>query len=179
MIKLVNVILLEAVKCGASDVHVQPMDGSLLVRLRLDGVLFDAFELPAHLHEETIGRLKVLGRMNIAEKRLPQDGRATVLVGDRTIDLRLASLPTSHGERMVVRLLDKEARLYQLPELGMDPDTLIRFRQLIGLEHGLILVTGPTGSGKSTTLYGALKEIDCHEHNVLTLEIRLSINLSA
>jgi general secretion pathway protein E len=170
VIKLVNLILFEAVKSGVSDVHIQPTETSLFVRLRLDGVLFDAFELPKHLQEEVIGRLKVLGKMNIAEKRLAQDGRATVQVGDRTVDLRLASLPTSHGERAVVLLLDKSARLYQLAELGMTGDTLQRFRQLIGLDHGLVLVTGPTGSGKTTTLYSALKEIDCREHNVLTLE---------
>jgi general secretion pathway protein E len=177
VIKLVNLILFEAVKSGASDVHIQPTETSLFVRLRLDGILFDAFELPKHLQEEVIGRLKVLGKMNIAEKRLAQDGRATVQVGDRTVDLRLASLPTSHGERAVVRLLDKSSRLYQLVELGMAGDTLQRFRELIGLDHGLVLVTGPTGSGKTTTLYSALKEIDCREHNVLTLEDPIEYHL--
>jgi general secretion pathway protein E len=170
VIKLVNLILFEAVQSGASDVHVQPLEDRLMIRLRLDGVLFDAFDLPRSLQEEMVGRLKVMGKMNIAEKRLPQDGRATVQVGDRTIDLRLASLPTSHGERVVIRLLDKSARLYRLTELGMAGVTLRLFQQLIGLEHGLVLVTGPTGSGKTTTLYAALKEIDCREHNVLTLE---------
>ncbi len=170
VIKLVNLILFEAVKSGASDVHIQPTDDQLVVRIRLDGMLFDAFELPRNLHEEVVGRLKVMGRMNIAEKRLAQDGRATVQIGDRHIDLRLASLPTSYGERMVVRLLDKSARLYQLTELGMEGGTLERFGKLIGLDHGLVLVTGPTGSGKTTTLYAALKEIDCRQHNVLTLE---------
>ncbi len=107
VVKLVNLILFEAVQSGASDVHIQPTETTLAVRLRLDGVLFDAFELPKHLQEEVVGRLKVMGRMNIAEKRLAQDGRATAQVGDRAIDLRLASLPTSHGERVVIRLLDK------------------------------------------------------------------------
>ena len=170
VIKLVNLILFEAVKGGASDVHIQPTESNVAVRVRLDGLLFDAFDLPKNLQEEVIGRLKVMGRMNIAEKRLAQDGRATVQVGDRTIDLRLASLPTSYGERIVVRLLDKSARLYRLTELGMAGETRARFCRLIGLDHGLILVTGPTGSGKTTTLYAALKEIDCREHNVLTLE---------
>jgi general secretion pathway protein E len=170
VVKLVNLILFEAVQSGASDVHIQPTETNLVVRLRLDGVLFDSFELPKHLQEEVIGRLKVMGRMNIAEKRLAQDGRATAQVGDRAIDLRLASLPTSHGERVVIRLLDKSARLYQLGELGMAGTTLARFRQLIGLDHGLVLVTGPTGSGKTTTLYAALKEMDFRKHNVLTLE---------
>jgi general secretion pathway protein E len=117
-----------------------------------------------------VSRIKVMGRMNIAEKRLPQDGRATVSVGRRAIDLRIATLPTSKGERVVLRLLDKGARLYELPELGMDVRTLAQFEQLITLEHGLILVTGPTGSGKTTTLYSALNRINGKEKNVLTLE---------
>src|SRR5204863_548960 len=132
----------------------------LVVRMRIDGVLYDQFTLPKHLQEEILGRLKVMGRMNIAEKRLAQDGRDTVQIGDRSIDLRIASLPTSFGERVVVRLLDKSARLFALPELGMDPVTLRKFAQLISIEHGLILVTGPTGSGKSTTLYSALNRIN-------------------
>ena len=115
-------------------------------------------------------RIKVLGKMNIAEKRLPQDGRATVSLGDRVVDLRIASLPTSHNERIVIRLLDKSARLYTLGELGMPPHSLATFQKLISRDHGLILVTGPTGSGKSTTLYGSLQEIDSTDLNVLTLE---------
>lgn len=111
-----------------------------------------------------------MGRMNIAEKRSPQDGRATVRVGDRVIDLRLSSVPTTYGERVVFRLLDKSARLYTLEELGMDATTLPRFRELIAVEHGLILVTGPTGSGKSTTLYAAMSELNAAEANVVTLE---------
>ena len=108
--------------------------------------------------------------MNIAEKRLPQDGRSTVQVGDRLIDLRIASLPSGHGERIVIRLLDKSARLYTLPELGMETTTLNRFQDIIHQEHGLVLVTGPTGSGKSTTLYGALQQVNTLDRNVVTLE---------
>src|SRR4029453_16506635 len=111
------------------------------------------------MQEELASRIKVMGRMNIAEKRLPQDGRATVQVGDRAIDLRIATLPTSFGERVVVRLLDKSSRLYNLPELGMAPGPLAQFRRLISADHGLILVTGPTGSGKTTTLYAGLHAI--------------------
>lgn len=170
VIKLANMILFEAVKQQASDVHVQPYEDRLAVRMRVDGVMFEAFDLPMALAEEMASRLKIMGKMDIAEKRLPQDGRATVRVGDRTIDLRIASLPTSFGERIVIRLLDKSARLYHLDELGMDTDTLTQFRGAIDIEHGLVLVTGPTGSGKSTTLYGALLEMDCVEQNVLTLE---------
>lgn len=170
VIKLVNMLLLEAVKLRASDVHVQPYEDRLVIRMRIDGVLFDSFTLPKDLQEETISRIKVVGRMDIAEKRLPQDGRATVQVGDRIVDLRIASLPTSFGERVVIRLLDKSARVYSLSELGMQAETLDKFRQMIGLEHGLILVTGPTGSGKSTTLYGALQEMNATDRNIVTLE---------
>lgn len=170
VIKLANLILFEAVKQRASDVHVQPYEDRLAVRMRVDGVMFEAFDLPVAVAEEMASRLKIMGKMDIAEKRLPQDGRATVRVGERVIDLRIASLPTSFGERIVIRLLDKSARLYRLDELGMAPDILADFRGAIDIEHGLVLVTGPTGSGKSTTLYGALLEMDCVEKNALTLE---------
>jgi general secretion pathway protein E len=170
VIKLVNLVLFEAVQAGASDIHVQPFETRVAVRLRIDGVLFEAFDVPKDMQEEVISRIKILGKMNIAEKRLPQDGRATVQVADRLIDLRIASLPSSHGERIVIRLLDKSARLYTLTELGMDGATLAQFREIIHLEHGLVLVTGPTGSGKSTTLYAALQEINTKDFNVVTLE---------
>jgi general secretion pathway protein E len=170
VIKLVNLILFEAVKSNASDVHIQPYEDRLLVRTRIDGVLYDSFKLPKNIQEEVISRIKVMGRMNIAEKRLSQDGRATVEIGQRNIDLRIASLPTSYGERVVIRLLDKSTRLYSLPEIGMDAHTLARFGQLINIEHGLLLVTGPTGSGKSTTLYSALRQLNSKEKNILTLE---------
>lgn len=170
VIQLVNAIFFEAVKSRASDVHFQPYEERLVVRLRIDGVLFDCFQLGKDVQEEVISRLKIIGRMNIAEKRLPQDGRATVQLGDRLIDLRIASLPTSHGERVVVRLLDKSSRVHSLGELGMEDDTLRQYSQLIGMEHGLILVTGPTGSGKSTTLYAALQQLDTKDKNVVTLE---------
>ncbi len=170
VIKLVNLLLFEAIKQQASDIHFHPYEDRVIVRMRIDGVLFDANAVPKALQEEVISRIKVMGKMNIAERRLAQDGRATVQVGDRIIDLRIASLPTSFGERIVIRLLDKSARLYQLSELGMDGQTLEQFRQLITVEHGLVLVTGPTGSGKSTTLYAALQELDSKEKNILTLE---------
>jgi len=170
VIKLVNLMIFEAVKSRASDVHVQPYEDRLVVRMRIDGVLSDAFDVAKTLQDEVVSRIKVLGRMNIAEKRLPQDGRSTVQVGDRMVDLRIASLPTSFGERVVIRLLDKTTRLHSLESLGMDRATFARFRDLANLEHGLILVTGPTGSGKSTTLYSVLQEIDAKRHNVVTLE---------
>jgi len=170
VIRLVNALLFEAVSAQASDVHIQPYEQSCVARYRIDGILHDVAQVPKHLQEEVVSRIKVLGRMNIAEKRLPQDGRSTVEVGERLIDLRIASMPTSHGERVVIRLLDKSARLYTLNELGMSDDIVRRLRQLIRLEHGLILVTGPTGSGKSTTLYSALRELNTRDRNVVTLE---------
>ncbi|GAG01307.1 unnamed protein product, partial [marine sediment metagenome] len=170
VIKLVNLVLLEAVKRRASDVHVQPYSDRLVVRLRIDGVLHDVFTPPKALQAEVISRIKVMGGMNIAEHRIPQDGRATVEVGDRVVDMRIATLPTSFGERAVIRLLDKSARQYDLSDLGMPPDALAVFRRLIHQDHGIILVTGPTGSGKSTTLYAALQEINSSQLNILTLE---------
>ena len=170
VIKLVNLMLFEAVKRRASDVHVQPYEDKLIVRFRVDGVLHDVFEPPKALQAEVLSRIKVMGQMNIAERRLSQDGRATVEVGDRIVDLRIATLPTCFGERAVIRLLDKSIRLYELGEIGMPDNVLGVFRRLIHMDHGIVLVTGPTGSGKSTTLYAALQEIDAREMNVVTLE---------
>ena len=170
VIKLVNLVLFEAVQQEASDIHIQPYEDRLVVRMRIDGVLFDVFDLPAGVQDEVISRVKVMAKMSIAEKRLPQDGRSTVQIGDRVIDLRVSTVPASHGERVVIRLLDKSARLYTLDDLGMDAGTLNRFSQVIGVEHGLTLVTGPTGSGKSTTLYASLGQINSISRNIITLE---------
>ncbi len=170
MIELINLILLEPVKDEASDVHLQPFRDHMVVRYRIDGVLFDAHKLPKDQQEEAVSRVKIMGNMNIAEKRLPQDGRASVTVGDRAIDLRIASLPGSYGERVVIRLLDKTSRVYALTETGMDTEAADHFRHLIHQEHGLILLTGPTCSGKTTTLYAALQELNQRERNIVTLE---------
>jgi general secretion pathway protein E len=170
VIRLVNLLLFEAVQGRASDVHVQPYEDQVVCRYRIDGVLYDAYTLPKTVQEEMVSRIKVMAHMNIAEKRLPQDGRATVEVGDRSVDLRVATLPTTFGERAVIRLLDKGARLYSATELGMDAQMLREFSRLIGSEHGIILSTGPTGSGKTTTLYAALREINSKDRNILTLE---------
>ncbi len=170
VIQLVNAILFDAVSNRASDIHIQPYQEHLQVRFRIDGMLFDQFQINKSRQEEILSRVKIIGKMNIAEKRMPQDGRATVRVGQRVIDLRIASLPTSHGERIVLRLLDKSARLYTLNELGMAASILEHFRRLIHLEHGIILVTGPTGGGKSTTLYAALQELNAKDCNIVTLE---------
>jgi general secretion pathway protein E len=170
VIKLVNLVLFEAVMRRASDVHFQPYGDRLVVRLRIDGMLHDVFDPPKALQAEVISRLKIMGSMNIAEHRIPQDGRATVEVGDRIVDLRIASMPTAFGERAVVRLLDKSLRLYELTELGMPGAVLEPFRRIIHADHGIVLVTGPTGSGKSTTLYAALQELNAKELNIVTLE---------
>lgn len=170
VVKLVNMVLFEAIKRRASDVHIQPFADRVQVRLRIDGVLYDYVHAPPSLLDEIVSRIKVIGRMDIAEKRLAQDGRTTVSMGDRVVDLRISSLPTSEGERVVVRLLDKSARLYRLAELGMGPRDMDVFKHLIRQTHGIILVTGPTGSGKSTTLYSALQELDATQLNILTLE---------
>ena len=178
VIRLVNQLIFDAVVAGASDIHIQPYEERVQVRHRIDGVLFDAFEIPKSIQEEVITRMKVLGKMNIAEKRLPQDGRASVQLGERVIDLRIATLPTSNNERMVIRLLDKSARTYTLNELGMRSETLSIWQSLIRVDHGLILVTGPTGSGKSTTLYSALQEVNSKERNILTLEDPIEYQLN-
>lgn len=170
VIQLVNLVLFEAYKQQASDIHLQPYETSFVARMRIDGVLHDCFHLPKNVQDAIISRVKVMGKMNIAEKRLPQDGRATVQVGDREIDLRIASLPSNHGERVVIRLLDKSARLYTLGEIGMNEHTIARFRKMVSIEHGIVLVTGPTGSGKTTTLYGTLDEINDNRRNIITLE---------
>ena len=170
VIKLVNMMLFEAVKRLASDVHVQPLASHVQVRYRMDGVLYDFVQVPSDLLDEVISRIKVIGRMDIAEKRLAQDGRTTVTVGERSIDLRISIIPTSYGERAVIRLLDKSARLYELPDLGMAGHDQSRFEELIQRTHGIILVTGPTGSGKSTTLYAALQRLDASVKNIITLE---------
>ena len=178
VIKLVNLILFEAVTQQASDVHFQPYEDRLVVRFRIDGVLHDVFRPPRALQNEIVSRIKVMGGMNIAEHRLAQDGRATVEVGDRIVDLRIATLPTSFGERAVLRLLDKSVRLYTLDQLGMPPGVREPFARLIRQDHGIILVTGPTGSGKTTTLYAALQEVNAREMNVLTLEDPIEYRLA-
>lgn len=170
VVKLVNSLLFEAVTSQASDVHVQPDESQLLVRYRIDGILHDVHTIPKSLQNEVLSRIKVIGQMNIAEKRLSQDGRATVEVGNRAIDLRLASMPTNHGERIVIRLLEKDSRIETLSQLGMSDDHVTQLRRLIQFEHGMLLVTGPTGSGKSTTLYSALRELNTRDRNVVTLE---------
>jgi len=170
IIKLVNLILQRALRQRASDVHLQPYEDRLQVRYRIDGILYDRLVIPKSVQEAVISRVKVMGRMDIAEKRLPQDGRASVKLADREVDLRIASVPTAYGERIVMRLLDKGARIYELHELGLSTEDLARFEKLIGYTHGIVLVTGPTGSGKTTTLYAALNELNRPDNKIITAE---------
>jgi len=170
IIRLMNLILSRALRQRASDVHLQPYEDRLQVRYRIDGILYDRLVIPKSVQDAVISRVKVMGRMDIAEKRLPQDGRATIKVSDREVDLRISSVPTAYGERIVLRLLDKGARLYELTQLGLSEADYQRFSKLIEFSHGIILVTGPTGSGKSTTLYAALQKINSAEKNVITIE---------
>ncbi len=177
IIKLMNTILFEALKIRASDIHLQPYTDRLQVRYRIDGILYDSKVIPKKFQDAIISRVKVMGKMDIAERRLPQDGRTTIKVGDGEVDVRISSVPTSAGERVVFRLLDKSARLYRLEEIGLTAENLVTVRKLINYSHGIILITGPTGSGKTTTLYGALAEIDSDEKNVITIEDPIEYNI--
>jgi len=170
VIKLVNLILHQAIQERASDVHIEPLEKHLRVRYRVDGVLHEASSPPRHLHAAIVSRIKIMSDMDIAERRLPQDGRVRIRLGNRMIDLRISSLPTLHGESVVIRLLDRTGGLMHLTELGMQQDNFAHFRRLIARPHGIILVTGPTGSGKTTTLYGALYEVYTPEKKIITIE---------
>jgi general secretion pathway protein E len=161
----------------ASDVHIQPFEDKLQVRYRIDGILYDMMTPPKKIQDAIISRVKVMGKMDIAERRLPQDGRATIKLGDGEVDIRISSVPTNHGERIVMRLLDKSARLYDLEEIGLDVDHLRVMKRFIDCSHGIILVTGPTGSGKTTTLYGALKKMNSAEYNIMTIEDPIEYHL--
>lgn len=168
--QLVNAILLEALKADASDVHVEPFEKDLRVRYRIDGLLYEQTSPPKHLQAALVSRLKVMAHLDIAERRLPQDGTARVRVGEREVDIRVSTVPVAEGERVVLRLLNRESALLPLGDLGMPADVLTHFRNVIGEPNGIILVTGPTGSGKTTTLYAALRELDTAHINVLTVE---------
>ncbi len=170
VIKLVNLILHQAVQERASDIHIEPMEKELRVRYRVDGVLHDASSPPRHLHPAIISRIKILADMDIAERRLPQDGRVRIKLGTRMIDLRVSTIPTLYGESVVIRLLDRTAGMIPLPELGMSEDTYQEFLGLITRPHGIILATGPTGSGKSTTLHAALHVVYSPEKKIITIE---------
>jgi len=170
IIKLVNTILFQALKMRASDVHFQSYADRMQVRFRIDGLLYNMDSIPRRVQDAIVSRVKIMGKMDIAERRLPQDGRATIKIGDGEVDVRISTIPTSAGERIVMRLLDKTSKLYTLNEIGLTAENEAMLREYLGYNHGIILVTGPTGSGKTTTLYGGLSEIDTTTKNVLTIE---------
>ncbi|NVD05323.1 type II secretion system protein GspE [Vibrio sp. JPW-9-11-11] len=170
IIKLINAMLGEAIKEGASDIHIETFEKSLSIRFRVDGVLRDVLAPSRKLAPLLVSRVKVMAKLDIAEKRVPQDGRISLRIGGRAVDVRVSTMPSSHGERVVMRLLDKNATRLDLHSLGMTEANHTAFRQMIQRPHGIILVTGPTGSGKSTTLYAGLSEINSNERNILTVE---------
>jgi len=170
IIKLVNLMLSQAVKARASDIHIEPYQNRIKVRYRVDGILYDMLSPPKHVQSTLISRIKIMARLNIAEKRLPQDGRIEIKIGDKNVDIRVSTIPTAFGERVVLRLLDKTNVLLSVSDLGMPEQGLKVFNGLIKSAHGIILVTGPTGSGKTTTLYAALSSINNPDINIITIE---------
>ena len=170
IIKLVNHILSQSIKARASDVHIEPYQESFKVRYRVDGILYDLLSPPKWIQPALISRIKVMAKLNIAEKRLPQDGRLEVKIGDQKIDVRVSTLPTSFGERVVMRLLNKSSSVFELRELGLNTKQLQLMEQMVHSPNGIILVTGPTGSGKTTTLYSVLSSINTPDINIITIE---------
>ena len=170
VVKLVNTILGQAVDSSASDVHVEPFETETRVRYRIDGVLFDMLTFPKHLHPPVSSRIKIMSGMDIAEKRHPQDGRILLRVAGRRIDIRVSSLPAIYGEKLVMRLLDQATAMVGLERLGLDPDERTTLDKVIEVPYGIILVTGPTGSGKSTTLYSVIQNLNSYEVNITTVE---------
>ena len=170
VVRLINALLLEAVKEGASDIHIETQEKRLVVRFRVDGVLRDMIEPKRSLAPQLVSRIKVMARLDIAEKRTPHDGRVTLRVGGLELDVRVSTIPSQHGERVVMRLLDRTANQLDLKSLGMSPRDLATFERLIERPHGIVLVTGPTGSGKTTTLYAALNRLNDRRRNIMTVE---------
>ena len=177
IIKLINAMLGEAIKEGASDIHVETFENQLVVRFRVDGVLREILRPNRKLSSMLVSRIKVMAKLDIAEKRVPQDGRITLRIAGRAVDVRVSTMPTGHGERVVLRLLDKNNARLNLEDLGMTLSNRNSFSDLIRKPHGIILVTGPTGSGKSTTLYAGLSEINSKDRNILTVEDPIEFDL--
>ena len=177
VIRLINALLTQALRDGASDIHFEAFETRSVVRLRIDGTLRDLLEPARALHGAIVSRLKIMAQLDIAEKRLPQDGRIALRVAGKPVDVRVSTIPTGHGERVVLRLLDKQAGRLDLAQLGMDDATLAHMDRLIREPHGIVLVTGPTGSGKTTTLYAALSRLDTTALNVMTVEDPIEYDL--
>jgi general secretion pathway protein E len=170
IIRMLNALLTQAARDGASDIHIEPYERTSSVRFRVDGTLREVVQPNRALHAALISRLKIMAELDIAEKRLPQDGRISLRIGTRAVDVRVSTLPSAHGERAVLRLLDKSESKLSLESVGMQGDVLRRFEHLVTQPHGIILVTGPTGSGKTTTLYSALQRLDASRSNIMTVE---------
>lgn len=177
VIKFVNYLLSNALHQGASDIHIEPKEKYTKIRYRVDGILFEAMQAPAKMHAAIVSRLKIMANLDISERRVPQDGKIAVIMGGRGVDLRVSVLPTSHGEKVVVRLLDSKSIMIGLDKMGMEPRVLDAVREQINKPHGIFLVTGPTGSGKSTTLYSALAQMDSVTMNISTVEDPVEYNL--
>ena len=169
VIKFVNYLISNAIAEGASDIHIEPKDKHTQIRYRIDGVLFETTQSPAKMHPAIVSRIKIMSNLDISERRLPQDGKVSVLVGGRAIDLRISILPTNRGEKVVIRILDSKSLLRGLEQLGMEPELKKIFCEQIKMPNGIFLVTGPTGSGKSTTLYTALCQMDGKKMNISTV----------
>ena len=178
VIKIVNLIMVQAIREKASDIHIEPFQNSLKLRYRVDGDLTAAESPPKALQLAITSRIKILAGLNIAERRVPQDGRFRVKVMGKEVDLRVSVLPTSHGEKVVIRILDKTALTGSIDQMGLDEETLVKFRKAIDAPHGMILVTGPTGSGKTTTLYSVLQELNNPQYNIVTVEDPIEYELN-
>jgi len=178
VIRMINALLTQALREGASDIHIEPFEQISIVRFRIDGSLRDIVRPKKAIHAALISRIKIMAQLDIAEKRLPQDGRITLRIGGKAVDVRVSTLPTGHGERAVLRLLDKESGKLDLQHLGMSQDVLSQFDKLIAQPHGIVLVTGPTGSGKTTTLYAALSRLNTSRTNILTVEDPIEYELN-
>jgi type IV pilus assembly protein PilB len=181
VVRLVNVLLVDALRRGASDIHVEPYEKELRIRFRIDGVLYDVMHPPMKMRDALISRIKIMSKLDISEKRLPQDGRIKIRVKvdarSRELDFRVSTLPTLFGEKVVLRLLDKEKLMLDMTNLGFEPDSLVKFQRNIAKPYGMVLVTGPTGSGKTNTLYSALQSLNTVDTNIMTAEDPVEFNL--
>ncbi len=178
VVKLVNLILTDAINKGASDIHLEPYEKAFRIRFRLDGVLYEVMAPPLTLHAAVTSRVKIMARLDIAERRMPQDGRIKVKMRERELDLRVSTVPTLFGEKVVMRLLDRANLELDMTKLGFEPEALAMFEKAILAPYGMILVTGPTGSGKTTTLYSALNRLNCIDTNIMTAEDPIEYNLT-